>query len=742
MNNYEKFLASKHIRITESGFEPKALNPKLFPFQRHCVTWALKIGRAALFADTGLGKTAMQVEWAEQVVEHTGGDVLILAPLAVSTQTVREGVKFGVEVHLCRSQADVKPGVNIANYEMLAHFNAGHFKGVVLDESSILKSYMGKTKRLIVDSFDSTPYKLACTATPAPNDHLELGNHAEFLGIMPSNEMISRWFINDTMAAGNYRLKGHAVADFWRWVCTWAACFTKPSDIGFSDEGYDLPPLNFRTHVVEVDTSTNKGDMLIRMPEMNATSLHREMRLTTDDRAVKVAELVNADTSGTPWIVWCNTNYEADALRKVLPDSTEVRGSESVKIKEEKLNKFTDGKIGVMVSKPSICGFGMNWQHSYNMAFVGLSYSYEALYQAVRRSYRFGQTHPVNVHLVIAETEGTVLETVLAKQSEHEEMKRQMVTAMKEQSVNITGGNGLAPVEEDMAHGDDWAIYLGDSCRTIAKIKDDSIGLTVTSPPFENLYIYSDSVADMGNSKDSAEFFEHFKYLIKELYRVTMPGRLAAIHCKDLPLYRGRDGAMGLRDFPGEIIRAFEAEGWTYHSNVTVWKCPVIEMQRTKNHGLLYKNLRADSAGSRQGMADFIKVFRKQNWEDVPDGKFPNPVTHTKEEFPLDQWQEWASPVWMDIQQTDVLNYRLGRTAEDERHICPLQLDLIERCIRLWSNPGDLVLDPFNGVGSVGHEAIKARRKYVGIELKRSYWETAVKNLLVAENEMSQKSLF
>lgn len=282
------------------------------------------------------------------------------------------------------------------------------------------------------------------------------------------------------------------------------------------------------------------------------------------------------------------------------------------------------------------------------------------------------------------------------------------------------------------------ALYQGDSVTLTEELPTGSVGFSLFSPPFSSLYIYSDHLEDMGNCADDAEFFAQFGYLVQALHRVTVPGRLCAVHCKDLPLYAGRDGAAGLRDFPGAVIRCFEEAGWTYHSRVTIWKCPVIEMQRTKNHGLLYKQLRADSSASRQGMADYLVVFRK--WQGGPP--WPAPISHTREEFPLDQWQEWASPVWMDIQQPNVLNYQIARESQDEKHICPLQLDLIERAIRLWSNPGDVVFDPFLGIGSVAVVAVQLGRQALGMELKQAYFQHAARNVQQVEGEKTQLSLF
>jgi len=747
MNGYAEFLAGKRVRAESYGFacDEATLPDCLFHFQRRIVAWAARKGRAAIFAGCGLGKTLMQLVWALLVQRHTGGAVLILAPLAVAAQTVREGAKFGIECRVVRSQADVTgPGIYVTNYEMLEHFDSAYFAGVVLDESSILKNFMGSTKRAIIAAFERTPYRLACTATPAPNDHLELGNHAQFLGVMASNEMIARWFVNDPMEAGNYRLKGHAEADFWAWVHSWAVSLERPSDLGFSDDGFELPPLIEREVVTRADVTDGAASgMLFRVGSLSATTIHDEMRRTCNGRAAALAALVRAEPA-EQWLIYCNTDYEADALAKELPDAVEVRGSDSPASKESGAVGFVAGTIRVLISKPRIFGFGMNFQNCARVAFVGLSYSFEQLYQAIRRCWRFGQTRPVHAWIIRADSEGEVLAAIREKEAKHEGMKTAMNDAMRREQLN----DGMrddelrtTPVAE-FAKGAAWRLIRGDCVTALRDVPANSVHLTVTSPPFSNLYIYSDAAEDMGNSTDDGEFMRHFGFLAAELHRVTVPGRIVALHCKDLPLYKGRDGSAGLRDFPGDLLRAMEAAGFTFHSRVTVWKCPVIEMQRTKNHGLLYKNLRADSTVSRQGMADYVIAFRK--WSGIDDNgtKSAEPVEHSRDDVPLEQWQSWASPVWMDVNQTRVLDYQDARSDRDERHICPLQLDVIERCIVLWSNRGDLVLDPFNGIGSTGHEAVRLGRRYLGTELKPSYLQWAETNLRRAEREASHPVLF
>ena len=444
--DYETFLASKAVHPEPSGFEPTlGRAPHLFAFQVHVVDWALRRGRAAVFADCGLGKTAIQLEWARHVVDRSG-PVLILAPLAVAPQTVREGARWGVVVRYALDQEDAGAApIVITNYERLDRFDLTRFCGVVLDESSILKSFMGKTKRELVERCAAIPYRLACTATPAPNDHMELGNHAEFLGVMSSHEMLARWFLNDTKSFGTYRLKGHAVESFWDWVGSWAMCCATPSDLGYSDDGYALPPLEIETHIVDVDLETEdlRPGELFRLPDLNATGLHREKRRTVEDRAARVSEIVAAEPRET-WLIWCDTNYEADALRRVLPSSVEVRGSQSRDRKERAALDFVDGKTPVLISKPKLFGFGLNFQHCARVAFIGTSYSYESFYQAVRRTWRFGQPRPVHVHVVVARTEYSVWSTLMAKREGHDAMRCAMSDAVRRAAARTSA---LAPYQ-------------------------------------------------------------------------------------------------------------------------------------------------------------------------------------------------------------------------------------------------------------------------------------------------------
>ncbi len=436
---YHQLIAQKRV-----AFEPRGLakipelNAAMRDDQRAVTEFALQTGSAALFLATGMGKSFDALEWGRVIVEHTNAPVLMLAPLAVGPQHQREAEKFGIDAKAIREPDEIKgPRVYITNYDRLGKFDADQFGGVILDESSLLKAMMGRTSRALIETFCRTRYRLACTATPAPNDHVELGQHSEFLGAMAQNMMLARWFIHDSADTGTWRMKGHATEDFWNWVSSWARCLSRPSDLGFSDEGFDLPQLVVRRHVVRADRST--GDTgaekdgqarLFRIPDTSATSIHKEKRLTTDARADVIAALV-ADEPSETWIIWCDTDYEADALTARIPGALEVRGSMTPDEKESRLNAFTTGQARILVTKPSVAGWGLNLQHCARMAFVGLSFSFEAYHQAIRRCWRFGQTRSVHVHIACADTEEAIWNVVSRKAGDHETMTREMAAAMR-----------------------------------------------------------------------------------------------------------------------------------------------------------------------------------------------------------------------------------------------------------------------------------------------------------------------
>lgn len=421
---YKDFINSKNKQMKNYGFdiEKENLNPMLFDFQKDIVRWALKKGRAAVFADCGLGKTPMQLEWANQIYKHEGGKILILAPLAVATQTQREGEKFHIPVNICESQDDVKEGINITNYEKLEKFVANEFIGIVLDESSILKSFTGKVRNQIIENFRKTPYKLACTATPAPNDYMELGNHSEFLGVMTRAEMLSMYFVHDGGQTSKWRLKGHAENNYWQWMASWSVFIDNPNNLGYNIEGYDLPKLNINQIVAD--------GLPITTEKLTLTQRRNARKESLDVRCQVAADIVN--NSEETFLVWCDLNDESKKLHQLINDSVEVKGSDKQKHKSTAMLDFSDDKIKCLVTKPSIAGFGMNWQNCRNMIFVGLSDSYEAYYQAIRRCWRFGQDKEVNIYIIISSKEGTVKENIERKQQDAEKMQKAMIKLTKD----------------------------------------------------------------------------------------------------------------------------------------------------------------------------------------------------------------------------------------------------------------------------------------------------------------------
>ena len=752
--NYEDFLASKFDKIEDAGFkiEREQLHPVLHEWQKDIVAWALRKGRCALFTDTGTGKTPMQLEWARLVKEKTGGMVLILTPMAVAEQTIAMAQKmmalkvtFAMSGDICK-----EPGIYITNYEKLHHFDASEFAAVILDESSILKHEDSATRKLITESFAETPYKLACTATPAPNDYMELGNHSEFLGILTMSEMLASYFVHDGGETQKWRLKGHAESIFWKWLGKWAICLRKPSDLGYSDKGYKLPKLTVHKHIVKGGDMDIQEGYLLALPAATLQERQAARRGSIDERIAKVAEIVG--DSKDSWLCWCKLNDESEKTAKAIK-ATEVTGSQPSALKSSHMLDFAAGEIKRLVSKASICGFGMNWQECHNVVFVGMDDSYESYYQAIRRCWRYGQKKPVHVHLVISDMEEAVLRNIEKKEAAAQAMMSKMIAGMSE--ITLAEIKGTTKQRDlymtDSNHTENFTMHLGDCVEISKSLPNDSVHYSIFSPPFASLYTYSASERDMGNCTDDAEFEAHFDFLIPELFRVLKPGRLVSFHCMNIPTVKSREGYIGIRDFRGDLIRTFQRHGFIFHSEVVIWKDPLVAMQRTKARGLLHGALVKDSAISRQGIPDYLITMRKP-------GDNPEPITHGtgfdkfigEPEFePRDEkttnaktnkyghyvWQKYASPVWMDIDPGKTLQFRSVREAADEKHICPLQLQVIERGLELWSNPGDLVLSPFAGIGSEGYCALRMGRRFVGIELAKKYYDQACANLKRVEDE-------
>ncbi len=895
MSTYGDFIESK-MQVDVPRCEREAVCPAwdLFPWQKLLVERALTRGRSAMFADTGTGKTRMELAWATAIGEITAKPTLLLAPLAVSKQIVREARDVGAEaVYSAGDGTDAGASILVSNYERLHYFDPSDFGAVVLDESSILKSFDGTTRKALTEFASTLAYRLCATATPAPNDYLELGQHSEFLSVLSAKEMMALYFTQDGNSTTKWRMKHYAEADFWRWVASWATAMRKPSDVGFpeGDVLYDLPPLT--VHSVEVEAANDHAmGTLFRDEARTLSERRRARRETMTERVAATIRLVQADTmlrnghqqgeervqpgvarteprarqdvprgdqgapkrsptrtvragpgdsrqgqkgsrevlageprqtkgaetqdlradaggvsadaggskrgvrdlraqrSGQPkslsprgpqsrdggdsgsamhelqpgsgqvpgrpvetlasqalsrrfpitggerWIIWCDLNDEQRALEQAFgAECLSVYGTLPSDEKERRILAWLDGDAPVILSKPQICGHGLNLQACSRMVFVGLSDSFERYFQAVRRCWRFGQRKPVHAYVVTADVEGAVVRNIENKQRRAERMAEELLEAMTDRTLEHLA-KGV--YESDDAEGDGWKLLLGDCVERLPEVEDDSVGLTVFSPPFPSMYVYTDQARDMGNVKSVEQMIEHFGYLVPGLLRVTMPGRSVAIHLAQAQT-RKRDGQeIGLRDFRGATIQAMEAGGFTYYGEVCIDKDPQAKAIRTKDRGLLFKTLAKDSANMRMAQADYLLQFRKP-------GENPQPIAAGISErydnedgwITPEEWIEWAAPVWYragegypgGIRETDVLNVSAARDKRDERHLATLQRGVIERAIKLWSAPGDLILSPFAGVGSEGVVAISLGRRYIGIELKKSYWETACRNI-------------
>lgn len=717
--NYQEFLKSKIKSLQETGFdiEQEELNKNLFDFQKFIVQKALKKGKYAIFADCGLGKTLMQLSWAEAVYNYTNQKVLILAPLAVKGQTLKEAEKFNIN----------KDSFDITNYEQLENIDVSIYSGVVLDESSILKNYTGAYKMLILEKFTFTKFKLACTATPSPNDELEIGNHAEFLSVMTSQDMRSVFFVTDKelIKGDKYRLKKHAKKDFYKWISSWAIMISKPSDIGFNSFGYDLPSLKF----IEKTIVTEKKDngKLFNDISVSATNFNTELKLTKVERLSEVVEIVNNSTEN--FIIWIKQNEEAEYLKSLIPDAVEVSGSDKPEIKEKHLLGFANNEFRVLITKTKIAQFGLNYQNCRNQIFASLDFSFEGLYQAIRRSYRFGQKNEVNIYLITTDTMENVINSINEKEQKFIEMQSEMRNAILS---SLKENKTLSKSKSEIVNGKDYTLINGDCVEAVSGLADNSIDYSFFSPPFGALYVFSNDEKDMSNVKNNDEFLNHFKYLAKELFRVIKTGRLVSMHIMQSTTLLGRDGFYSIVDFRGDLIRLMQSVGFYFHAENMIRKDPKTAAIRTKNRQLMHGTTKKDSAIVRPGLADYIITFRKPGENEQP----------IQNDIPFDLWCKIAEPVWIDINEGDTLEFRSAKDDKDERHLTPTQLQTIERCYLMWCNKGDTVLSPFSGIASEGVKALQMDRKYIGVELKKSYFDISVKNLNNVLESKKQLTLF
>lgn len=766
--SYTDFLKTKQKKVIESGFDvdESKLNPMLFDFQKFTVKRALKAGKYAIFANTGQGKTPMQLEIAHQVYLHTQRLVLILAPLAVTGQTIEQGKKFNIEVSWFTEN---KP-ISIANYDQIENIDCSKYGCICLDESSILKNESGKMRNLIIELFKNTPYKFCFSATPSPNDPMELGNHSQFLDVMTYAEMLAMFFVNDQQQTQKWRLKGHAIEKFYEFVSTWAIMYSHPKDIGFDTKGFDLPELE----IIERQVSTPLPDgVMFPGIAVNATDYNQSLRDTEQQRIDETIKIVRSIPKTEPILIWTKQNDEAKNIYKQLTDlgydCRNVQGSDSNEKKEKDLLGFAHNEFQILITKQTIASQGLNYQNCGYQIFNSIDFSFEQAYQAMRRSWRFGRKEKVVCYMITTDRMINVVKIQNDKQKSFESMQQNMVKAVTKNINNQL--TNYAMNSEDLKHDKFW-LMCGDCVQRIKEVDDNSVDLIVFSPPFADLYTYSNYIEDMGNVENYDQFVQQFKYLAKELKRVIKPGRIIAIHCMDLPTLKSRDGFIGIRRFSAMIGDIFEELDMFLHSEFTIWKDPLLAAVRTKTIGLAHKQVTKDMSIVRAGIPDRVLCFKTKEANETPIqlddirftyyvpmhefDNFPRDINGFNEHWGYDQeskyskqeqyshqvWQRYASPVWMDIDVTNTLQWMNAKANNDEKHICPLQLGVIERIILLYSNRGETVLSPFGGIGSEGYQALKMGRKSISIELKESYFEINKRNHLSAIEQNGQMTLF
>lgn len=744
---YREFLAGKSfVKVDQYDAVRLTLNihPTLYLFQSDIVRWAVQKRRAAIFAERGMGKTFMYGEYARQL----GAPTLILAPRLVVHQAIEKLSWIGMTIRYAMSQEEVDLDVTrywITNYENVHKFDASKFGTVVLDESSILKQFRGKTKMQLCKQFAGVPNKLCCTATPAPNSVMEIGNHAEFLEIMTSRLMTATYFIHDSRPAlpggDKYRLKKHSVDAFYKWMSSWSIACTKPSDLGYDDTGFELPTLHEYLHTVQA-AYTPKGFLPgFGTDAISATDAMRIRKATIAERAEILLDLIQVQKPDEQWLVWTGLNAEDEYLMARIPDAVCIHGGMKQSEQIKAFEAFEQGRARVLITKDDIAGAGVDIQFAWNMAFFGLDYSWEGFYQAVGRMHRHGQTHEVHVHVITSEQERNIYAAVQRKGKESMIMIHELIEASRNymtEAIKETAEEWTYKTADAESPSGKWKFLLGDSCERLKEIESDSVHLSVYSPPFgSTLFIYSPTERDLGNCRSPEEFMQQYKdYIIPEMLRITMPGRMSCVHIQDTKTYQNREGYRGLYPLSDEIIKAHTDVGWIYRGRITIDKDPQRPATINHDNDLLFETGKQDSTKLAPMNTDYVLLFKKPGENPVPTKSYQNG------EMTEEEWILWARAVWYDIRETEVLNVAVAKSNEDEKHLCPLQLPLIERCLKLWSNPGELIFSPFGGIGSEPCVAIKNRRRGLAIELNPTYWRVAQRNLREWEMKYSGPTLF
>lgn len=830
--NYIDFLKSKVVKAPVTGLEltDKDVHPNLFPHQRDIVLWALRGGCRAIFAQFGTGKTLMQLEIARQIQKHAGGRFLIVAPLAVIQEFQKDASIIDLEApDYVRTREEVlqhEDGILITNYERVrdGNIDPNDFAGVTLDEASVLRGYGTKTYQTFLPKFKNVRFKFVATATPAPNRFKELIHYAGFLGAMDTGQALTRFFQRNSTKANDLTLYPHKEREFWFWVSSWAVFLFKPSDLGYSDEGYDLPELKIIEHRLNVDHAEAGEDSwgnvkMFRDAAMSLQDAAKEKRESLDDRVAKVREIVSASSSDH-WLVWHDLEAERKGLEKEFSLERKeghfksVYGSQNVEVREPLIRGFGDGEYQILATKPIIAGSGCNFQrYCHKAIFMGIGFKFNDFIQAVHRIHRFLQTKQVEIHLIYTESEDNIYQTLMKKWEQHNELVEKMRGIVQKFGLNqinkldiLTRTIGLERREK---RGEYYTIANNDCVLEMINMDENSQDMILTSIPFGTQYEYCPSYNDFGHNSDNERFFDQMDYLIPELLRVLKPGRIAAIHVKDRIRFGGVTGrgVPTVDRFSDKTADAFEKHGFFFMSRITITTDVVRENNQTYRLGWTENS--KDSTKMGCGMPEYVLVFRKPQ-SDLSRGYADEPVKKDKEEYTRGQWQidahaywrssgnrlvtptEWAnmdmdrvgdiwkdfaskntydyeyhidcskvleakgnlpasfmlfappSPhpeVWTDILRMNTLNSQQTKKRQ-ENHVCPLQLDLVERLIRRYTNKGESVLDPFGGLMTVPYQAVKMDRRGYGIELNPEYFDFGCSYMYGVEYKKTVPTLF
>ena len=811
---YDEFLQEKTIIHKASGFNVEAaqVNPIAKPHQNATIRYAIRKGRSAILHDTGLGKTLDQLEIGRLVSERTDKPFLIVMPLWVAYQTIDDAKKLlDMDLPFAKDSMSISPGpgIYVTNYEILHKFESVEWGGLSFDESSIFKGdgkFFERAKKLSANS----EHVFCASATPAPNSPEEIGRQAEVLEIMtvaemkatffvnrqdakktdlskgikkktklsqvPFHELVSKDVRNKKKARQGWELRPHAKEKFYKWLASWAMAVKLPSDIGFSDEGYILPkltvtPIFIDTGYIPEGQTTSTG--------LGGVGNRSKVRKHTLEPKCQMAMEIIGD-SKDQWVVWCGLNPEANLMKKLLGDrAVNIQGSDKLNVKIEGLRSFVQGDTQILVTKTKICGHGSNFQNCHKAIFVGLSDSWESFYQAIKRFHRFMQTENVEIYVILAEEEREIWDNVQAKGREAENMTARLIEnagQYQREELDMKAENKTLYTTDEIKT-DRYHIMLGDACEWLKKIEPNSIGLSIYSPPFEDLFVYSNSERDLGNSSSKLTFYEHYKYIVDEVLRITMPGRKTVVHVSDIHARKNKDGFLGTIPFSDRVVKLYEDCGWFNQGRIPIAKNPQAAAIRLKAHELMFATMKRDAARLMPVQPDYFLVFTKP-------GQNSEPILPMKNgEMNEDTWIKWAgntwlnglfekleddslteqdfieigkkiyehyrssNPIWTDIRETEVLAHK-GKGGDrlddnDTKHICPLQLEPVERAIKMWSNPGDTVLTPFMGSGTEVYQAVKFGRYGIGIELKPEYFYfLAVKNIKKAVRLSKQEDLF